>query len=157
MQVALEAADLDLKTKMCAGSVVMLAIGRMSVDAEEETEEMQAGITDEEAIQGRDAGRLTDTSREEAAEVIQERMNEGRADASVANNEDTSRLTALKEVAVAETPETDMMIDEEIMVEIVEELVVTMAAETWLVIEMVEETAVEMETLVVTFLAVGHP
>lgn len=157
MQVVLEVVDLDLKTKMCAGSVVMLAIGQMSVVAEEETAEMQAEITDEEAIQGRDADHLTDTSKEEAAEVIQERMNEGRADVSVANNEDTSRLTALNEVAMAETPETDMTIDEEIMVEIAEELVVTMAVETWLVTEMVEETAVEMETLVVTFLAVGHP
>lgn len=156
MQVVLEAVDLDLKTKMCAGSVVMLATGQMSVVAEEETAEMQAGITDEEAVQGRDADRLTDTSKEGAAEVIQERMNEGRADASVANNEDTSRLTALNEVAMAETPETDMMIDEEIMVEIAEELVVTMAAETLLVTEMVEETAVEMETLVATFLAVAH-
>jgi hypothetical protein len=156
MLVVLEAADLDLKTKMCAGSVVRLATGQMNVDAEEETAEMQAEITDEGAIQGRDAGRLTDTSKEEA-EVIQERMNEGRADASVANNEDTSRLTVLKKAAMAETQETDMMIDEEIMVEIAEELVVTMAAETWLVIEIVAETVVEMETLVATFLVVAHP
>jgi hypothetical protein len=113
----------------------------MSVDAEEET----AGTTDEDAttdegaIRGRDAGPLTDTSREEAAEVIHARTNEGREDVSVASNEATSRPTALKEVA-AETLETDTMTDEEIMEETAADLVVAMAVETLCVIEMAVET-----------------
>ena len=154
MQVVPEEADLDPRIRMFAGNVVMLATGQTSADVEEETagtaEEEET--TDEGATQGRDAGRQTDTSNEEAAEVTQERTNEEKEDVSVASKEATSRRTAQNEVAVEGTQETDTMTEEEILVEIAEELV--MAAETWL--ETVEEMAVGKRTPVATSLAVAH-
>jgi len=70
--------------------------------------------------------------------VIQERTKDVKEDVSAANREDTLRHIAQREEVVEETPETDTMVTEEEMIE--------------LVVDMAEETA----HLDATFLEVAH-